>query len=166
MPASIDSLVKLYDLKPHPEGGFFKETYRSPFKILKTDNSHFTDARNISTAIFFLLPAGTKSHLHRIKSDEIWHFYLGGPMKLVQIFEDGREIQTLLGQDIHQGQILQHCVPAGCWFGGFPLPSSDYSFVGCTVAPGFDFRDFEMASKKDLKTRFPQLHMTIDLLCD
>ncbi|MEK7287841.1 MAG: cupin domain-containing protein [Elusimicrobiota bacterium] len=155
---SMSKLIKLYDLEPHPEGGYFKETYRAKGKVSQRElPSHFKGTRNYSTAIYFLLPEGKRSNLHRIQSDEIWHFYLGGPLTLIQIPPSGQIEKVVLGQDVETGQKLQHIVPAGCWFGAHPNPGSAFSFVGCTVSPGFDFADFEMGKRADLTARFPRL---------
>lgn len=157
--ATIADLIELFDLKPHIEGGYFTESYRSAGVIPDCD-------RNYSTAIYFLLPQGTKSRLHRLRSDEIWHFYLGGPMSLVQICPDGKIEETVLGHDVKSGQTLQHVVKAGCWFGAYPNPGSDYSFVGCTVAPGFDLADFEIGKRSELTKLFPRAREIIQQLTD
>lgn len=155
---TLQDLVQLYDLKPHPEGGFYKETYRDKGIIPQGAlPSPFKGDRNFSTAIYFLIPEGKKSCLHRIQSDELWHFYLGGPLTIVQIFPEGRLEKIVLGQDVMKGQKLQHVVPHGSWFGAYPHSGSDYSFVGCTVAPGFDFADFEMGERENLLSLYPQL---------
>ena len=145
------TIVEKFQMEKHLEGGYYKETYRSAEKM----TTPFGD-RHYSTAIYFLLPSGSRSNLHKIKSDEIWHFYLGGSMTLVQIDQKGSLELYTLGSDLNRGEKLQHTVPAGCWFGGFPSDGSDYSLVGCTVSPGFDFVDFELASRKDLLKRYPQ----------
>lgn len=154
---TAQKLIEIFQLLPHPEGGSFRETYRSSGEIFSSSQSNrFKGARSFSTAIYFLLPAGTQSRLHRIASDEIWHFYLGGPMTLIQISPDGDLEKIVLGQDILAGQKLQHTVPAGYWFGGFPNKETEFSFVGCTVAPGFDFQDFEMAEREKLIKMYPR----------
>jgi uncharacterized protein len=160
---SANSLIKKYDLKIHPEGGYFKEVYRSS-EILKRPAipSRYRGARCFSTSIYFLLPSGTVARLHRIASDEIWHFYLGGALKLIQISPEGIMDTVILGQDIAAGQTPQHVVPAGWWFGARPVKRL-YSFVGCTVAPGFDFEDFELADATTLSRRFPHLKQEIRL---
>ena len=158
---SAKSLIKKYDLKKHPEGGYFKEVYRSSEIIPRQAlPSRFKGARSFSTSIYYLLPSGAVSRLHRIASDEIWHFYLGGPLKFIQISPEGIMDTVILGQDIVVGQTLQHVVPAGWWFGARPATRS-YSFVGCTVAPGFDFKDFELADIAALSRRFPHLKQEI-----
>ncbi|PCI37413.1 MAG: cupin [Elusimicrobia bacterium] len=141
----MNPLIEKLGLEPHPEGGFYKETYRS--------NETFETARgtrSTSTAIYFLLPKGTLSRLHRIKADELWHFYGGGPLRIIEIRPNGTLVETLLSPENPQA-----CVPAGSWFGALPEPESEYSFVGCTVAPGFDFSDFEMGEREALLKKFP-----------
>ena len=132
---NANELVEALELQPHPEGGFYRETYRA---------AGMTDGRNHSTAIYYLLPKGAASRLHRLKSDEVFHFYLGGPMTLVKLGPKGEAETITLGQDLASGQTLQHVVPAGWWFGGF-CAAGEFSLVGCTVAPGFDFSTFELA---------------------
>lgn len=147
---NITELIDRFALSPHPEGGYFAETYRATTTV---PTSH--GERSASTAIYFLLPKGTKSHLHRIQSDEAWHFYLGGPLKITELRPDGKVIETVLGQNLDRGNVLQHVVPAGSWFGAIPEPGTDFSFVGCTVAPGFDFADFELADPDQLSQQYP-----------
>ena len=151
----IFTLVNTFELEPHPEGGFYKETYRAK-ELYDSLPKPFSGSRNYSTAIYFLIPEGKKSALHKILSDEVWHFYLGGPMTLYQISPNGELEIVTLGNDIIKGQKLQHVVPAGYWFGGHTNTDSEYSFVGCTVSPGFDFRDFLMAERSELIKKFPQ----------
>ena len=151
----INALISRYKLMPHPEGGFYAETYRSFGAIPAESLPSFSGSRAYSTAIVYLLRAGDKSHLHRIKQDEMWHFYLGGPMRLVMLTPKGEFLEIILGQNFAKGQLVQYCVPRGCWFGASPLPQSPFSFVGCTVAPGFEFEDFELASKHQLSQQFP-----------
>lgn len=141
-------VAELYGLGEHPEGGYFRETYRAEGVIPGT-------GRNFSTAVYYLLAAGQRSRLHRLKSDELWHFYLGGPLAVEQLFPDGRTETVLLGQDAAAGQRLQHAVPAGCWFGAWPAEGTAFSLVGCTVAPGFDFADFELGDRERLLKAFP-----------
>jgi predicted cupin superfamily sugar epimerase len=163
---SSKSLIKNFDLKKHPEGGYFKEIYRSSEAIPKRAlPSRYKSSRSFCTSIYFLLPSGAVSRLHRIASDEIWHFYMGRPLELIQISTEGIIDRIILGQDIAAGQRLQHVVPAGNWFGARPMRGSGYSFVGCTVAPGFDFADFAAADEKALSRKFPHLQKEIRLFC-
>ena len=142
-------LIEHFDLLPHPEGGYFRETYRSPGVIPDLQRSY-------STGIYFLIPQGQKSHLHRLASDEMWHFYLGGPLTILQISPKGELKRIQLGSNFLRGEFLQYTVPAHHWFGSYTSPGSEFSFVGCTVSPGFDFKDFEMGSQEDLLRIFPQ----------
>ena len=161
---SAERLIQTFGLKEHPEGGYFAESYRSPEtydgQALPT---RYKGNRHFSTAIFFLLPQGTVSRIHRIASDEIWHFYMGGPLEILQIGPVEQLERVILGQDIELGHKLQHIVPFGSWFGARPLKGSAYSFVGCTVAPGFDFADFELADPAELRANFPALKEELSL---
>ena len=149
-------LIDRLGLVPHPEGGYYRETYRSAGIIPAGALSPaFGGDRHYSTAIFFLLESGDISRLHRIRSDEIWHFYGGGPLKLVMIAPDGKTAEIVLGPNIEAGEHVQYVVPAGVWLGATPKRGSAFSFVGCTVSPGFDFADFEMGDKNTLKAAFP-----------
>ncbi|UII25038.1 cupin domain-containing protein [Fulvivirga maritima] len=144
----IDSL----GLLPHPEGGYFKETYRSDFRVEFTG---FNGIRNVSTGIYFMLGENDFSAFHRIKSDEMWHFYEGSALEIHMIYPDGNYKMVKLGRNIEKGEVFQFVVPAGCWFGSRLGKEGDYALVGCTVAPGFDFQDFEMPSKAFLLENFP-----------
>lgn len=147
-------LIEHFQMPPHPEGGYYRETYRSPLTVTPHGGG-FDGDRLASTAIYFLLPAGSRSGFHRIRSDEAWHFYGGGPMTLIQLSPEGRLEEITLGTDLLRGHKVQHVVPAGYWFGGMPQTGTEYSFVGCTVAPGFEFRDFELAERGALTRMFP-----------
>ncbi len=144
-------------LQPHPEGGFYKETYRSaerfPHSVLPT---RFNGERSFSTAIFYLLEQGDRSLFHRIKSDECWHFYAGETLLIHVIENNGNYYCTKLGGNIAVGETLQFVVPAAAWFAAEPAPTTSFTLAGCTVAPGFDFLDFEIADKKRLLSSFPQ----------
>ena len=153
---NTQDLVRHFDMTPHPEGGFYRETYRSAGSIPASALPGFSGARSHSTAILFLLRQGEVSHLHRIRQDELWHFYLGGPLRLVMLSPKGRQSEIVLGQDVLQGQQVQYVVPAGCWFGATPAAGTAFALVGCTVAPGFDFADFELAERAALERRFPE----------
>jgi len=153
---TIDGLIELFKLKPHPEGGYFAESYRSVESIPRISLPvRFGGDRSFSTAIYFLIPGGEKSRLHRIASDEIWHHYIGEPVVVVEITPKGETIETLLGSDIMAGQVPQHVVQAGCYFGA-RVEGDGFAFVGCTVSPGFDFDDFEMADRDELLTLYPE----------
>ena len=155
-------IIEQYGLQPHPEGGFFRQTYRSPGLIPRAAlPAEFAGDRHFSTAIVFLLKKNDFSALHRLRQDELWHFYLGGAMRLVMIAPDGKCTETILGRNGAAGDVVQALVPAGYWFGARPVEGATFSFVGCTVAPGFDFADFELANRTDLLEKFPGLETVI-----
>jgi predicted cupin superfamily sugar epimerase len=146
-------------LNRHPEGGWFRETYRAA-ETIPADSlpARFERPRSFSTAIHYLLEQGDFSALHRLKADEIWHFYYGDPLTVHVITPEGERYEILLGPDAEQGGRFQAVVPAGCWFGA--ETSAGYSLVGCTLAPGFDFGDFEMGDRDGLTILFPK-HATL-----
>lgn len=147
--------IRSLNLVQHPEGGFYKETYRSDDVIpAGTFGSRFSGPRSACTSIFYLVTVGNFSAFHRIRSDEIWHFYAGGPLELHQLHQ-GVHSPVLLGKDVQSGQQLQYFVPAGAWFASAPAPGSAFSLLGCTVSPGFDFADFELAERGQLIKEYP-----------
>ena len=163
---SHEQLIQQYNLLPHPEGGWYKQSYRSAEYINAAAlPERFGGDRPFSTAIYFLLEKGNYSAFHRIKSDECWHFYRGDPLEIIVLQPNGELAVTTLGNDITKGHLFQYVVPAGCWFASRPAPGSQYCFVGCTVAPGFDFADFEMANEEQLASEFPQHNNLIRELC-
>ncbi|HSU30927.1 MAG TPA: cupin domain-containing protein [Bryobacteraceae bacterium] len=144
-------------LKPHPEGGFFRETYRSEVVIpesalLPTSRG----SRSASTAIYFLLAGGDFSALHRLAGDEVWHFYAGATLLVHSIDSNGNHSVIRLGQNAEANEQLQCVVPGRYWFGACLEWPDAYALVGCTVTPGFDFSDFEMARRADLLAQYPQ----------
>ena len=159
-------LIQQYNLQPHPEGGWYNETYKSSEQISATALPvRFGGARAFSTAIYFLLEQGNFSAFHRIKSDECWHFYTGDSLNIFILQPTGTLDIIELGSDINKGQLFQYVVPANCWFASRPSAASAFCFVGCTVAPGFDFADFEMADEVNLSSEFPQHQNIIKTLC-
>jgi len=152
MHPDAETIVRCLELSPHPEGGFYRETWRSPLTLHGLPHAA---PRAASTAIYFLLPAGTFSAFHRVASDEAWHHYGGDPLVLHELDEGGVHTVVELGRDLGRGERPQHVVPAGRWQAA--VPGGDrYAFCGCTVAPGFDFRDFEMPSRDEMARMFPQ----------
>lgn len=157
MQHKIDTLVKQLDLTPHPEGGFYKETYRSKGYIHKSAlPKSFGGNRSYATGIYFLLSSDNFSAFHRIKQDEMWHFYQGSPLIVHVIYPDGNYVAHEVGMDIEQNQLPQLVVPAGCWFASSVKNPNSYSLVGCTVSPGFDFKDFELAKRDELTETYQQ----------
>lgn len=150
---TIRDLITRLELSPHPEGGYYRESWRTDAEVTAAG---FDGPRAAMTDIFYLLPQGEKSAFHRIKSDEIWHFHLGGGLEIIEIDDAGRLSLTRLGPDIQSGDHLQHVVPAGRWFAARPAAGSDYALVSCVVAPGFDFREFEMADGTALARKWPE----------
>jgi len=152
-----DKIISKLKLQPHPEGGYFRETYRSTGEIKKENLDHrFTGNRNFSTCIYFLLTSETFSAFHKIHQDEIWHFYDGSPIRLHMITPPCEYSQIIIGRDIDQGQVPQFVVPGESWFAAEVVNKNDFTLVGCTVAPGFDFSDFELANSCELIKMFPQ----------
>jgi hypothetical protein len=149
-------IVTKLNLTPHPEGGYFKETYRSTGEIGEDSlGHHYKGKRNFSTCIYFLLTSDKFSALHRIQQDEIWHFYDGSPIRLHIISESGVHTTHIIGRNFDKGEVPQFVVPSGCWFGGEVVDQDAYSLIGCTVSPGFDFKDFELIPRKELIAQFP-----------
>lgn len=137
-------------LTPHPEGGFYREVYRSDESIpAGALPPRFAGERRIATSIYYLLEAGDFSAFHRIRSDEIWHFYAGGPLALHLISEE-KLTTTYLGLSSDYPTAPQVVIPHGVWFAAEPCAGSTYSLVGCTVSPGFDFNDFELGSPEEV----------------
>jgi len=157
----IARLCEDLKLEPHPEGGFFAETYKSEIEVTAPWGGGVI--RAASTAIHFLITPGSVSRLHRLQADEVWHFYGGGPMTVVELVGDGA-CTTVLGPLGMGPYVQQHVVKAGTWFGSFPNPGSSFSLVGCTVAPGFEFDDFELASHAKLVEEFPKAETLISKL--
>ncbi|MCF8452891.1 MAG: cupin domain-containing protein [Pedobacter sp.] len=160
----IQNLIHQYNLIPHPEGGYFKETYRST-EIIPASGLplRFPSERTFSTAIYFLLIKDLFSAFHRIKSDECWHFYEGDSLSVHVLHLDGSYELIRLGKNREEGEVYQAIVPAGAWFAS--ETSGEYSFVGCTVAPGFDFTDFELAKAAELKLEYHESASLIERLC-
>lgn len=160
---NIETIIKQLDLAPHPEGGYFKETYRS---VGMVDKHHlpsiYAGNRNYATCIYFLLTSSTFSAFHKINQDEIWHFYDGSPIELHTLSMGGAHSQHVIGKDFSKGQVPQLVVPGNHWFAAQVLAEDAYSLVGCTVAPGFDFDDFTLAERKALTEAFPNHKELID----
>src|SRR5579863_3377684 len=157
--------IEQLKLDPHPEGGYFRQTYRSNVLIPRQAlPAGFKGDRAASTAIYFLLEGMNFSAFHRLKSDEVWHFYVGAPLVVHVIDPNGKHNSILLGSDPESGEVLQGIVPAGCWFASHVADWKSFAVVGCTVAPGFDFADFEMAKREELVSRYPKHRELIERL--
>ncbi len=148
-------------LKPHPiEGGFFRETYRSAAVVsapaLPPSYAGATE-RSIGTAIYYLLTPDTFSELHKLPTEEVFHFYLGGPVRMWQLFPDGQARQVVLGPDILAGEEPQVVVPAGVWQGSYLEAGADYALLGATMAPGFDYADYVSGERALLIEQYPRI---------
>lgn len=153
-------------MEPHPEGGWYRETYRSQEVVTASALPHgFDGNRNLCTAIYFLLTKDAFSAFHRIRSDEMWHFYAGDGLVIHELSSDGSYTPHQLGADLSNGESFQTVIPAGSWFASEVKTGGEYALVGCTVAPGFDFRDFELAKADTLASDFPHHRMLIERLC-
>jgi predicted cupin superfamily sugar epimerase len=154
MASEADSIIAQLALTPHPEGGYYAETFRSPIEIKSAGHD---GRRAASTAIYFLLRAGEFSALHRVRSDEVWHHYAGDPVELVLLHDDGRSEHVALGSELARGSRPQWVVPANQWQAARVREGGahGYALCGCTVAPGFEFRDFTMPSRAELSALYP-----------
>lgn len=148
--------IKKLGLQKHPEGGWFKEIYRSD-ETIKNEHlpERYSGSRHHSTSIYFLLTSDTFSAFHRIKSDELWHFYDGTAVTVYTIDENGNYSEIILGNDQEKGEVFQCVVPRGVWFGAKVNKPDSFCLVGCTVAPGFHFDDFELGKRGELIKIFP-----------
>jgi len=141
----------------HPEGGYYRETYRSGLAIAREAlPPQYTGPRLVSTAIYFLLEGKNFSAFHRLRSDELWHFYAGGSFVVHVIDEEGRYSEISVGSDPDAGERLQAVVKAGCWFASRTRNPESFALAGCTVAPGFDFEDFELGKRSERTRLYPQ----------
>ena len=157
--------IEKLGLEPHPEGGYYRQTYRADLVVAKEAlPAGFTGARAVSTAIYFLLEGKNFSAFHRLRSDEVWHFYAGDPLVVQVISREGECSAIFLGRDVEAGQVLQAVVPAGCWFASHVADWKSWALVGCTVAPGFDFEDFEMGKRGELVREYPRHRGVIERL--
>ena len=157
--------IESLGMQQHPEGGWFREVYRSAELIPREGlPSRFNGVRAFSTAIYFLLNQTDFSALHRIRQDEVWHFYDGSSLTIHIIDPEGHYSTARLGQDLKAGEQPMAVVQAGCFFGATVNDRESFSLVGCTVAPGFDFDDFEMPSREQLLEQFPQHQQLIEML--
>jgi predicted cupin superfamily sugar epimerase len=162
MENTVERIIQAYELMPHPEGGFYKRSYCAPEKI---GGATFPGGRPFSTAIYYLLVAGDFSALHRIKSDELWHWYEGAPVRIHVITPEGNFSTLELGGLQNGQRQYQVLVPAQCWFAAESVGDPGYTLTGCTVAPGFDFHDFELAIADDLSRQLPGQETFIRKFC-
>ena len=157
--SEVQRLIEDLELRPHPEGGWYREIHRSAITVQAPRGP-----RAAITTILYLLAAGQFSRWHAVDSDEVWHFYDGASLTLYVIAPDGALRELVLGRDAERGEALQAVVPAGAWYGAVVGDPASYSLVGGTVAPGFDFADFELAERRALLREFPQHRGVIERL--
>jgi predicted cupin superfamily sugar epimerase len=147
--------IRTLNLTKHPEGGYFQESYRCPEKIYLQSGSSSIE-RNSASSIYFLLPGNEVSCFHRLRYDEIWYYHTGSPLTISMIDESGRLSERKLGLDTAMGESPQVVVPRGYIFGAKVCRADSYTLIGCVVAPGFDYQDFELLSRKTLLEQYPQ----------
>ncbi|MGB5849316.1 MAG: cupin domain-containing protein [Ignavibacteriaceae bacterium] len=165
MSPDAQKYIEKLQLKPHPEGGYFKEIYRAGEMILPEHlPKRYKSSRNFSTSIYFLLEGNQVSNFHRLKSDEQWHFYDGSSIALYVIDERGNLNKILLGRNVESGESLQTVIKQNSWFAAELSDKTSFALIGCTVTPGFDFSDFELSKRIDLIEAFPQYRELIDKL--
>jgi len=156
---TAEEIIRVMDLKPLPEeGGYYRETYRSDYGT-NPANVFDVDAdsdRNLSTAIYYLVSAGSFSAIHRIKSDEVFHFYAGDPIEMMQIDAEGNKSNIIMGNNVLEGQVPQVVVPRNGWQALRLVEGGSWALWGTTVAPGFEFEDFEVGTRKQMLQLFPQ----------
>lgn len=165
---TADEIIRLLALEPLPgEGGYFKSSYRSP-DVLPTSAlpERYCGPRQLGSAIYYLLVAGVCSRLHRLSTDELFHFYMGDPVRLLLLFPDGTSDLIELGHDIANGQCLQALVPRGCWQGAFVRDGGSFALLGATMCPGFDYDDYQQGDRKTLIGQYPQCRELILQLTD
>jgi uncharacterized protein len=162
---NADYWIQSLNLAAHPEGGYFREVYRSRESIRQNAlPERFNGDRSFATSIYFLLKGHEHSRLHKIRSDETWHFYEGSSLTLFVISPVGRLRRHVLGSKLDKGEQFQITIPAEHWFGAIVNDPVSYTLAGCSVAPGFDFADFEMGSSVKLCGEFPQHRALIEQL--
>ena len=166
---NVEKIIEYLGLEPLPgEGGFYRETYRSSDKKIPADMlpERYSSDKHIATAIYYLLTPETFSAIHRLISDEIFHFYLGDPVTMLQLHPDGSGETITLGPDIEAGQRLQCVVPQGVWQGMHLNTGGSFALMGTTVSPAFDFDDYQPARREDLIQKYPDFAEIIERLTD
>lgn len=157
MRPSLSDVMKILELEPlEPEGGFFVETYRAVEQIdARQLGLGHAGARSLSTAIYYLLTPESFSAIHQVHGDEIFHFYAGDPVEMLELHGDGSSRIVTLGPDIRNGMKLQHIVKGGVWQGARIVAGGEYALLGTTMAPGFDYADFSRGNAQELVSRYP-----------
>ncbi len=162
---TAEQIKQQLGLIAHPEGGFYIQTYKSSDKVAKPClDPRYAGDRATGTCIYYLLEPGNFSEVHRLQSDEIFHFYLGDPVEQLQLWPDGSSRVVILGTDLGRGHVPQHVVPKNVWQGSRLVAGGNYSLLGCTVAPGFEFEDYESGLRDQLCQQYPSQSKLISAL--
>ena len=163
---TAEELIKIFDMKILPEeGGYYSETHRSVHNLdISSLPDNYNSERSLSTAIYYMLTPDTKSLLHRLPTEEIYHFYLGDPVLMLHLYPDGTSGTIILGQDINQGQSVQLKVPKGVWQGSYLIEGGNFALMGTTMSPGFDFTDNEIGNREELIKLYSSQKELIDRL--
>lgn len=151
---NVEGLKRLLGLVPHPEGGWFTQTYKADESFANLPE-RYSGSRSTGTAIYYLLELGTFSEMHRLASDEIFHFYAGDPVEMLQLRPDGSAEVVLIGNDFERGMRPQVVVPKGIWQGSRLVAGGKFALLGCTVSPGFEFADYESGTREELSREYP-----------
>lgn len=166
MSRSAEDWIAALALRPHPEGGAYRETWRSDERLSgESLPGRFGGARSLGTAIVYLLRAHERSRFHRLRADELWHLYDGGPLDL-HVLVDGRHERRRLGLDPAAGEQPQVLIPHGTWFAAEPASGAPFALAGCTVSPGFEFEDWELGRRDELLAAFPGARDVIEKFTD
>lgn len=155
--AKAEEYISMLNLKPHPEGGYYTEVYRSDEMIKDTHlPERYSSSHSFGTSIYFLLKGKDISKFHKLSSDEIWHFYDGSEVIIYILSNEGTLNKEILGRKIDEGSSFQITIPGGNWFAAELKNKNSFALVGCTVSPGFEFEDFELAERDHLVKKFPE----------
>lgn len=157
MPVDAKFLINHLGLQPHPEeGGYYRENYRCSEAVERSGlPDRYPSARSFGTAIYYLLASNSFSAMHRLRTDEVFHFYLGDPVRMVLLHLDGSSSEIVLGTDLVAGQQLQVVIPRGTWFGSSLIEGGEYALMGTTMSPGFEFEDYEHGDAEALAAQYP-----------
>jgi len=156
VPLTGDEVIKILRLERHPvEGGYFIETYRCVDMLPQSVLPYNPGPRSLSTSIYYLLTPTAISALHQLQTDEVFHFYLGDPVEMLQLWPDGTTRRVILGHDLRAGHQPQHVVPGGVWQGSLLMPGGGFALLGATMAPGFDYADYVSGNRAELSQRYP-----------
>lgn len=163
---TAEDIIRIFDMRLLPEeGGYYSETHRSSHNLQAISlPDKYNSERSLSTAIYYLHTPDTKSLIHRLPTEEIYHFYLGDPVLMLHLYPDGTSETFTLGHDINQGQSVQLTVPKGIWQGSYLFEGGKFALMGTTMSPGFDFADNEIGDREKLISLYPSQEKLIEKL--